>query len=160
MLANGEPIANPRLVWVAERRLRRAQRHVTCRAKGSHRRRKAARLLARAHQRVRRTRADFQHQTALGLVRVYDTLPHEDLLTAHLLRNHHLAKSIADAGWSAFLGILSCTAAAAGKTVVAVPPAFTSQACSGCGVLVYKGLSVRWHACPECEMWDELASRS
>src|SRR5262249_7208323 len=38
----------------------------------------------------------------------------------------------------------------AGKTVVAVPPAFTSQACSGCSVLVYKGLSVRWHLCPNC----------
>jgi putative transposase len=67
-----------------------------------------------------------------------------------MLRNHHLAKSIADAGWRAFLHILSCTAAEAGKTVVAVPPASTSHACSGCGVLVYKGLSVRWHRCPEC----------
>src|SRR5215472_1893571 len=72
------------------------------------------------------------------------------LQTANLLRNHHLAKSIADAGWSAFLRILSFKAAEAGKTVVAVPPAYTSQACSGCGVLVHKGLSVRWHACPDC----------
>ena len=67
-----------------------------------------------------------------------------------MLKNHHLAKSIADAGWSAFLSILSCTAVEAGKTVVAVPPAYTSQACSGCGVLVHKGLSVRWHLCPDC----------
>jgi putative transposase len=67
-----------------------------------------------------------------------------------MLRNHHLAKSISDAGWSAFLSILSFKAAEAGKTVVAVPLAFTSQACSGCGVLVHKGLSVRWHACPDC----------
>jgi putative transposase len=67
-----------------------------------------------------------------------------------MVRNHHLAKSISDAGWSASLSILSCKAAEAGKTVVAVPPAFTSQACSDCGVLVYKGLSVRWHLCPDC----------
>jgi putative transposase len=107
-------------------------------------------LLARAHQRVRRTRADYQHKTALSLVRAYDTISHDDLQTANLLKHHHVAKSIADAGWSAFLGILSCKAAAAGKTVVAVPPAYTSQACSGCGVLVHKGVSVRWHLCPEC----------
>ena len=74
---------------------------------------------------------------------------HEDLQTANMLKNHHLAKSIADAGWRAFLRILSFKAAEAGKTVVAVPPAFTSQACSDCAVLVHKGLSVRWHLCPD-----------
>jgi putative transposase len=149
-LADGSQIANPRIFRVAERTLRRAQRRVSRRPKGSKRRRNAVRLVARAHQRVRRARADFQHKTALALIRQYDTISHEDLQTANMLKNHHLAKSIADAGWSAFLAILSCKAAAAGKTVVAVPAAFTSQACSGCGVLVHKGLSVRWHACPDC----------
>jgi putative transposase len=149
-LANGESIANPRIFRLAERHLKRAQWRVSRRTKGSHHRRKAVHLLARAHQRVQRTRADFHHKTALGLVRQYDTISHEDLQTAHLVRNHHLAKSISDAGWSAFLSILSCTAVEAGKTVVAVPPAYTSQACSGCGMLVHKGLSVRWHSCPEC----------
>jgi putative transposase len=149
-LADGTQVANPRIFRVAERHLRRAQRRVSRRTRGSHRRRKAVHLLARAHQRVRRARADFHHKTALALVRQYDTLYHEDLQTANMLRNHHLAKSIADAGWSGFLRTLSCKAADAGKTVVAVPPAYTSQACSGCGVLVYKGLSIRWHLCPDC----------
>jgi putative transposase len=149
-LADGETIANPRIFRVAERHLRRAQRRVTRRVKGSHRRRKAVRLLTRAHQRVRRARTDFQHKTALSLVRQYDMISHEDLQTANMLKNHHLAKSIADAGWGAFLSVLSFKAEEAGKTVVAVPPAYTSQTCSGCGVLVYKGLSVRWHLCPDC----------
>jgi putative transposase len=151
-LADGSQVANPRIFRVAERHLRRAQRRVTRRKKGSHRRRKAAHQLARVHQRVRRTRTDFHHKAALALVRAYDTIYHEDLQTANMLRNHHLAKSISDAGWRAFLGILSFKAAEAGKTVVAVPPAFTSQACSGagCGVLVQKGLCVRWHSCPDC----------
>jgi putative transposase len=151
-LADGSQIANPRIFRVAERHLRRAQRRVARRVKGSRRRRKAVHLLAQAHQKVRRTRADFHYKTALALVRAYDTIYHEDLPTANMLKNHHLAKAIADAGWSAFLGILSFKAAEAGKTVVAVPPAFTSQACSGagCGVLVQKGLSVRWHSCPDC----------
>jgi Putative transposase DNA-binding domain len=69
---------------------------------------------------------------------------------ANVVRNHSLAKSISDAAWSAFLGILAFKAACAGKRAVVVPPAFTSQICSGCGVIVQKGLSVRWHACPDC----------
>jgi putative transposase len=72
------------------------------------------------------------------------------LRVTNLVRNHHLAKSIEDAGWSAFLTILTFKAASAGKRVQAVNPAFTSQACSGCGVIVSKGLSVRWHSCSEC----------
>jgi putative transposase len=130
--------------------LKRAQRRVLHRQKRSHRRRKAVALLAKAHQKVRRARADFQYKTALALVRQYDAISHEDLQTANLLKTHHLAKSINDAGWRGFLRILSCKAAEAGKTVVAVLPAYTSQACSGCGVLVLKGLSVRWHECPDC----------
>jgi putative transposase len=149
-LANGSQIANPRIFRVAEMHLKRAQRRVSRRPRGSNRRRKAVKLLAKAHAKVRRARADFHHKTALTLVRQYDTIYHETLQPANMLKNNHLAKSIADAGWSAFLSILSCKAVEAGKTVVAVPAAYTSQACSGCGVLVHKGLSVRWHACPEC----------
>jgi putative transposase len=125
-LADGSLIANPSSFRVAERHLRRAQRRVARRVQSSHRRRKAVHLLARAHQRIRRQRRDFHHKTARALVRQYDTISHEDLQTANLLRNHHLARSISDAGWSAFLSILSCKAAEAGKTVVAVSPALTS----------------------------------
>jgi putative transposase len=107
-------------------------------------------LLATAHLKVKRQRADFHHKTALALVRANDVIYHEDLQTANMVRNHHLAKSISDAGWSQFLTILAFKAAYAGKRTVAVPPAYTSQMCSGCGVVVAKGLSVRWHACPEC----------
>jgi putative transposase len=67
-----------------------------------------------------------------------------------MLKNRHLAKSISGAGWSAFLSILAAKAAYAGRQVVAVSPAYTSQTCSGCGDMVQKGLSVRWRRCPEC----------
>jgi len=149
-LSDGTMIHNPRCYRRAERRLRMAQRKVSRRKKGSHRRRKAVKLLAKAHLKVKRQRTDFKHKAALQLVREYDTMYHEDLQVANMLKNHHLAKSIADAGWSQFLNILAATAAYAGRRVVAVPPAYTSQTCSGCGVVVKKGLSVRWHSCPEC----------
>jgi putative transposase len=149
-LADGTQIANPRIFRVDELNLRRAQRRVSRRKKGSKRRKKAVKLLAKAHQHVRRQRQDFHHKQALSLVQHYDTIYHEDLQVANMVRNHHLAKSISDAGWGRFLTILSFKAACAGKRVIAVPPAYTSQACSGCGVIVRKGLSVRWHTCPDC----------
>jgi putative transposase len=176
-LADGTQIANPRIFRVWEMRLKRAQRRVARRQKRSHRRRQAVRLLARAHQQVQRVRADFHHKTALALVRRYDIIYHEDLQAANVVRRpapkpkpagpdgqpgqggyerngasqkSGLNKSILDAGWGQFCRILAFKAAYAGKRVVAVPPAFTSQACSSCGVLVQKALSVRWHSCPEC----------
>jgi putative transposase len=85
-------------------------------------------------------------------VQAYDVIYHEDLRVRNMVQNRHLAKRISDAGWSAFLTILAFKAAGAGKRVVAVNPTFTSQRCSGpgCGAVVSKGLSGRWHACPEC----------
>jgi putative transposase len=149
-LSDGTRIFSPGWYRKAERALKTAQRRVSRRKKGSHRRRKAVTLLAKAHQKVRRQRQDFHHKTALALIRENDTIYHEDLQTANMLKNRHLAKSISDAGWAAFLSILSFKAACAGRSVVAVPPAYTSQRCSGCGVMVHKGLSVRWHSCPDC----------
>src|SRR5215467_11260373 len=143
--SDGTRIFNPGWYRKAERALKTAQRRVSRRKRGAHRRRKAVALLAKAHQKVRRQRADFHHKTALILVRANDVIYYEDLQTANMLKNHHLAKSISDAGWAAFLTILAFKAACAGKWVVAVPPAYTSQLCSGCGVVVSKGLSVRWH---------------
>jgi putative transposase len=149
-LADGTPIHTPAHYRKAEAYLRRCQRRVARREKGSHRRKKAVQLLARAHQHVRRQRQDFHHKAALALVRANDTVYHEDSRTANMVKNHHLAKSIADASWAGFLTILRDKAACAGRVVVAVPAAYTSQMCSGCGVIVQKGLSVRWHTCPDC----------
>src|SRR5262249_22040135 len=81
----------------AQRRRKTAQRRVSRRKKGGTRRRKAVALLAKAHRRVARQRQDFHHKRALDLVRTYDTIYHEDVRTATMLKNHHLAKSIADA---------------------------------------------------------------
>jgi putative transposase len=149
-LADGTRIFHPGWYRKAERCLKTAQRRVSRRTKGSNRRRKAVVLLAKAHLKVKRQRQDVHHKVALQLVQTNDTIYHEDLQTANLVKNHHLAKSISDAGWSGFLSILAAKAAYAGRRVVAVPPAYTSQTCSGCGVIVAKGLSVRWHTCPDC----------
>jgi putative transposase len=147
-LSDGTRVFHPGYYRKAEAYLRRCQRRVSRRMKSSQRRRKVVKLLTKAHQTVRRQRTDFHHKAAL--VQAHDTIYHEDLQVRNMVQNHHLAKCISDAGWAAFLAILSYKAACAGRRVIAVNPAYTSQTCSGCGVLVTKGLSVRWHACPEC----------
>jgi putative transposase len=149
-LSDGTRVFHPGHYRKAEAYLRRCQRRVSRRMKSSQRRRKAVKLLTKAHQAIRRQRTDFHHKTALALVRANAVIFHEDLQVRNMVQNHHLAKSISDAGWSAFLAILRFKAANAGRTIVAVNPAFTSQMCSGCGVMVAKGLSVRRHACPDC----------
>jgi putative transposase len=151
-LADGQHICTPAYYRKAEAYLRRCQRRVSRRQKGSRRRRNAVMLLAKAHQHIARQRRDFHHKSARMLVQPYDTIYYEDLRVRNMVQNHHLAKSISDAGWSAFLIILTFKAANAGKRVQAVNPAFTGQACSGpgCGVIVQKGLSIRWHSCPAC----------
>ena len=130
----------------AERALKTAQRRVARRKKGSNRRRKAVKLLAKAHQKVRRQRQDFHHKTALALVRPYDTIYHEDLQVRQHGQEPPPRQEHRRCGVGAFLSILAFKAAYAGKRVVAVPPAYTSQTCSGCGVVVAEGL-VRPLAC-------------
>jgi putative transposase len=167
--AEGDVVENPRHYRRGEKRLAKAQRRVSRRKKGSNQRRKAVVLLAKAHQTVKRQRADHQHKTALLLVRQYDTIYHEAIQPANLSRRpaplpdgnggylHNgaarkagLNTNIQDAGWGHFLSILAFKAACAGKRVEAVNPAFTSQDCSGCGERVPKSLSVRTHVCPSC----------
>jgi putative transposase len=155
--ADGEAVDNPRHYRKEERQLAKAQRRMSRRKKGSRRRRKAVALLKRKHQRVQRQRTDFHHKTALALLQQYDTIYLEDVQVRNMVRNHHLAKSISDAGWAACRTILTSKAAYAGKWVVAVPAQYTSQ--DGSGVLpegsrclqrVAKSLSVRTHVCPSC----------
>jgi putative transposase len=128
-LSDGARILTPSSYRRAEQYLAKRQRRIAKRKRGSHRRRKAVTLLAKAHQTVRRQRRDLHYKTALTLVRGNDVMYHEDLQVRNLVQNHCLAKSISDAGWRAFLTILTYKAAGAGRGVVAVNPAFTSQAC-------------------------------
>ena len=161
--ADGDVVENPRHYRRGEKKIAKAQRVVLRRKKGSHGRRKAVGNLQRAHQHVQRQRLDFHHKTALKLLRQYDTIYLEDLQVANMVRNRHLAKSISDAAWAQFRSILTYKAACADKRVVAVPPAYTSQDCSGCGTRVPKSLSVRTHVCPSCGLVldrDENAARN
>ncbi|MEO8373120.1 MAG: transposase [Candidatus Solibacter sp.] len=148
VLADGTAIKNPRYYRNAQARLRRCQRKVARRKKGSNRRRKAVRLLQRAHVHVRNQRADFHHKESRKLVNEYGVIAVEDL-NVKGLAGGLLAKSVHDAGWSMFLAMIVYKAACAGRRVIQVDPRGTSQTCT-CGQRVPKTLADRWHACPAC----------
>jgi putative transposase len=147
--SDGGMVENPRFFRTSQAALRRKQRRLSARKKGSRRRRKMARSTAQAHLKIERQRRDFHFKTAKRYADAYQTIVVEDLNIRGLARTK-LAKSILDAAWGAFLFILTYKAESAGGQVVRINPRFTTQKCSKCGELVTKSLSVRTHICPSC----------
>ena len=147
-LSTGDLIPNPRWYKSAQKRLRRAQRKVARRRKGSNGRRKAVRELQRVHQRTANQRSDFAHKQSRQIVNDNQLIAVEALNIDGLSKGM-LAKPVHDAGWCSFLRKLTVKAAEAGRQVVEVNPAGTSQRCL-CGNEVRKTLAVRVHRCTQC----------
>lgn len=145
--STGATVPNPRHLLKSELALKRSQRRVSKKKKGSSNRKKAINKLGRKHLKVSRQRKDFAIHTALCVVKSSDFVAYEDLQVPNMVKNHKLAKSISDAAWSQFAQWLQYLGKVYGKTVVAVAPQYTSQNCSACGNTVKKSLSVRTHVC-------------
>lgn len=153
-LSTGEKIENPQFLRANERELKVAQRKVSRRKKGSHRRRKAVQHLKLIHQRVGRTRKSFHFTEAFRLAQRFNPIFVEDLTIKNMVRNRRLSKSISDAAWGQFLGILSRSAESAGGASIAMEARGSSQECV-CGEHVPKDLSVRVHRCPKCGLVED-----
>lgn len=147
---NGEHVENPRYQKRSLRELRIAGRSVSRKKKCSRNRRKAVARLRATHAKVANKRRDHHHKVARDFVSRYAFIAAESLTVRNMVRNRRLSRAISDAGWGRFLNILRAKAESAGAVFVEVPPQGTSQACSGCGAVVPKALSVRRHGCPEC----------
>ncbi len=104
----------------------------------------------RVHERITNKRDDFIQKLSLKLVKSYDLIAFEDLNIKGMVKNHCLAKHIADATWNKLITTTSYKAEWAGKRVELVNPSNTSQICSGCNQVVQKDLSERVHKCPFC----------
>ena len=161
-MSDGAEIENPRFYTKLQKSLRAAQRSVSRKKQGGQNRKKTVLRLRKIHQKIKNSRADFQHKAARYLVNNFDLICIEKLKVSNMLKNHKLAKSISDAGWSNFFSILNAKAIEAGRTIKEVNPAHTSQKCSNCGAIVKKDLSVRIHNC-SCGLSlgrDENAARN
>ncbi len=150
VLSNGEAIPNPKFFRQAEKRLAKVQKKLSAATKGSPERQKRRQVVAHVHERITNKRRDFAHQESRKLVNRFAVIVFEKLNLKGMLKNHCLAKSIADAAWNQLVQFTAYKAASAGRCVVQVNPRYTSQACSGCGELVGKDLSVRIHDCKGC----------
>ncbi|MCK9921376.1 transposase, partial [Frankia sp. AgPm24] len=151
VLSDGRKVDAPRFLRRAETRLRRAQRTLSRKEKGSRNRAKARVKVAREHARVADARREFHHQLSTKLIRENQAVAVEDLAVKGLARTR-LAKSVHDAGWSAFVAMLEYKAERHGRTFVRIgrfEP--TSQVCSACGVKDGpKPLAVREWTCQAC----------
>lgn len=145
--SNGEKVANPKHLLRSEKRLKRLQKLVSRKKKGSSNRRKAINKLGRQHLMVSRRRKDFVVKSARALCTSNDVIVLENLNVRGLVKNHNLAKSISDASWSLFREWLEYFGDVFNRQVIAVNPAYTSQDCSSCGKRVKKSLSTRTHQC-------------
>jgi putative transposase len=161
--SEGNQIDNPRYLRKSERALKRVQKRLSRKQKGSKNRIKARGKLGRKHLRISRQRKDFAVKLARCVVRSSDLVAYEDLKVRNMVKNHHLAKSISDASWSLFLQWIEYFGKVFGVVTIAVPPHYTSQNCSNCGEMVKKTLSTRTHQCPHCGYVadrDENAARN
>jgi putative transposase len=149
--SDGETLDPPHYYRKAQKRLRRLQRTVSRRTKGSARWRKACRDVARLHWHVANQRRDFHFKAANALVSRYGAVYAEDLNIKGIARTR-LAKSMHDVGWGSFLSILEYKAESAGVRFERVDPLYTTQTCSRCGTIPEKKLTLRdrMYSCTSC----------
>jgi putative transposase len=204
--SDGQAVANPRFICLAEARLKRSQRRLSrrsvCHKKGKKPRNnhaarqrarqnkypkdraasagpspsptahapaipspqrqsanwgKAKQRVGRAYLHLQRQREDFARKTASALISSHDLIALEDLKVRNLVRNRRLAKAISDVAWSRLRRWVEYYGQLHEDPVVAVPPEYTSQDCSGvlpngkpCPARIRKSLSMRTHLCPRC----------
>lgn len=150
--SDGRKEPNPKHMKRAEKNLRRKAKKFSRTKKGSRRHEKARRRLAKAHKRVSNARTDNLHKISKRLIDENQAVCAESLTIKNMLKNPHLSKAIADAGWGSLCRMLSCKAKRAGKLFVQIDRFFaSSKTCSICGhKLEELGLSVREWDCPNC----------
>src|SRR5260370_15859946 len=168
--SNGDVVDNPRFIRRSHGRLKKKQQRLSKRRNKSHRRKRCAQLVGRAHKTIRNQRRDFHHKEARTLVDTFETIVFEDLSMHHMVKRPlvkqdengnylpngaaakgGLNKSLLDAGWCSFIELVKHKAEYACVTVCEVDPRKTNQMCSACRAEgEHKDLRVRTHVCVHC----------
>jgi putative transposase len=153
VLSTGEKITNPKTLKQKQAKLRRAQKALSRKQKGSNNRYKARLKVAKIYQEIRDTRKDFLHKLTTQLVRENQTICIETLAVKNMVKNHKLAKSISDASWSELFRQLSYKSDWYGRLLIKIDRWFpSSKLCDTCHHIVEKlPLNIREWTCPKCQ---------
>ena len=151
-LSNGMKIDNPRYLKQYLNQLKKEQRRLSNKKKGSNNRNKQKFIVAKTHRKIKNQRDDFLHKTSRDIVNKYDMIFMEDLNIQGMVKNRKLSRSISDVSWGKFNNFISYKAEEAGKVYKQVNTLYpSSKVCHVCG---YKNdnlkLSDRSWVCPEC----------
>lgn len=149
-LSTGETVENPRFFRTDERALAKVQRKLAKAEKGTPERIRRRKPVSRIHERIGWRRKNFAHQESRKIINRFGAIAVEDLSMNRMIHNRCLSKSIGDAAWATFLGLIVGKAESAGRQVIRVNPAYTSQDCSGCGHRQELRLSNRLYRCSCC----------
>ena len=153
VLSNGEAYKNPKHLRKSEKRLAKLQRDLSRKQIGSSNRNKARIKVAKLHEKIANQRMDFLHKKSTEIIRKNQAIIIEDLKVKNLMKNHNLAKSIAEVSWSRFREMLDYKSRWYGRELIIAPPDYpSSQLCSDCGnrSSQTKDLACRIYVCPEC----------
>ena len=150
-LSDGIQISNPRNLKKSEKKLAKRQRQLAKKQEGSKNMNKARIKVATLQEHIANQRMDFRNKVSDILTRQYDTMITEGLNVSGMMKNHNLARSISDAGWSSFFTMLKTKALSRGKNIIEIgtfDP--SSRMCSHCGYIYDLKLSERTWTCPRC----------
>ena len=151
--SDGTQYANPKYFRQSEKKLKRLQRQLSRKTKGSANWQKACIRVARLHEHIANQRQDMQQKLSTDIIRKNDIICIEDLAPKNMVHNHKLAKAISDAAWGEFRRQLTYKAEWYGRRLITVDRFYpSSQTCAECGKLWpgTKDLRVRRWTCPHC----------
>jgi putative transposase len=151
-LSTGEKVSNPKHFNRLRKKLKRVQKELSRKVKGSNNRLKARLKVAKVHAQISDSRQDFLHKLTTQLVRENQTIVVEDLAVKNMVKNHKLARAISDASWGELVRQLTYKAVWYGRNLVKIDRWFpSSKRCGNCGHIVDKlGLSIREWTCSKC----------
>ena len=149
-LSNGAEIGNPKVLDKYDSKLRKAQKGLARKKKGSNNRNKQNTVLRGIYRKVRNARKDYIHKASRVLADTYDLIVFEGLQIKNMVKNHHLARSIHDASWNMLIDCTTYKAEEADGSVELVNPRNTSKQCSVCGCIQAMPHSQRTYRCPDC----------
>jgi putative transposase len=151
-LSTGEKVSNPKGFKAKRAKLRRVQKALSRKVKGSNNRYKARLKVAKVHEQISDARKDFLHKLTTQLVRKNQTIAVEDLAVKNMVKNHKLALAISDASWGELVRQLEYKCDWYGRTFIKIDRWFpSSKRCGHCGHVVEKlPLNIRDWDCPKC----------